>query len=336
MKTYRTLEGFSTRRTSKGAIVVELDLEADPAKRDPLWQEDIRRQMPSEAHWKREFKRDWTVAAGRPYYPEFLLNPTLFVQKLTFLLDAPVYRGWDFGFRMPACVWSQYSPKSDRFWAIRELMPTNISTHAMVTLVRYLSGQEDESEVEKYPAALQWLLWMRKQREKDIAKGLDPIPAPPWFGTGCHFIDYSGPEALKRSATVEHEHSARTDAEVLRSKGVTLNMLSTSIEARETIMRKLLVRRRNDGLPGLFLDPACRLLINGFNGGISYPEATKMTPQPTQPKRDGFYEHIHDALNYTAINVVPKQDNPDGGRVEIPGMEIGQLDLKETRRSVWR
>jgi hypothetical protein len=324
---------FNTRRTRKGALVVEIDVEADPDKQDPRWLASIQRRL-SRAEFLREYRRDWSVAKGRSFYPEYVLARHMYEHSITktmgHIMDQPVYRGWDFGYQNPACVWAQYSQKQDRIWFIRELSPTDIDTHNFTHLVKYLSGQIELTTLQKWPKACAWLEWILKEHEKDPEK----MPKPPWFDKGTHFIDYAGDEANKRSATVEGENAARTDNAVLASYGVQLQVYQDSWETREGKMRKLMTVR-TDGLPGMFIDPACDILRRGFSGGIAYPEPTKSEPQPKKPRKDGYFEHTHEASTYVVCNVVPKTMDIDGGPAPNQDREIEVMDLKETRDSVW-
>lgn len=295
--------GWAVRQVTGGGpgeltyTVVELDYWADP-DRDEAWAARQMAAMPSLHAWRREFLRDWTTSAGSPFYPEVATDADRYIRRLPRLISGPVYRGWDFGYRRPACVWLQWSPASRRLWAIREVLPENLDTYAHRDLVLYCSGQRALDDLKNRPRALEWV--------RVLEDG--PCP-PPWFPPGTRFVDYAGPEALQRTASVEHEHADRTDAAILRAEGIDLQVFTTSINAREQVMRSLLTIRP-DGAPGLLLDPACRRLIEGMKGGIGYPEATKANPTPTQPRKDGFYEHLHDALGYAAINLCPIDERP--------------------------
>lgn len=307
---FRTdIPGFRVRRTSKGAFIVELDYWADPRK-DEVWAEKMRRGMPSEVQWRREFMRDWTSAAGESYYPEFVARPEFYIRACMKLINAPIIRGWDFGFRHPACVWLQYSPISGRAWVLREIMPggfTNesgrIDTGSFADLVLYLSGQVPLEAIQGSPRALQVV--------NDI-NATEGMPKTPWFGgegmaIPLRFLDWAGHEALQRGRHPEHDSKERTDADILASKGITLGAYYTTPKARENVIRKLLLSK-SDGLPGIFFDPACRLLCEGFGGGIAYPKPTRENPDPGEPAKDGWYEHVHDALGYPLVQIVPVAD----------------------------
>ena len=110
-KTPKEIKGFSIRRTSRGWLVVEIDPWANP-KKDEAWLEQRRRRAVSEVAFRREHLRDWTSAGGLSFYPEFMERPGRYIRRAPGLIDGlPVIRGWDFGYRRPALVWLQYSPR---------------------------------------------------------------------------------------------------------------------------------------------------------------------------------------------------------------------------------
>lgn len=301
-------DGFNWRTAPSGFTVVEIDYWADPEKRDPAWADRIRRLMPSEKQWRREFLRDWDSGEGDSFYPEFQTwgGRRMFVRKAPGILyNQPINRGWDFGFRRPACVWFQYSFKQDLAWVLREIMPEQIATDDFAALVQYLSGQLDIRHLGQGA-----LTWVEKIKETP------GLPKPPWFQADAipyNFVDYSGPEALKSSASVAGDTAERTDFAILASKGITLSALASSPKARSRVIRRLLRPRGKvveEGTPGILFDPACPILIRGFSGGITFPIATPQKPYPDidEPRKDGYFEHTHDALGYGIVSVVPAVD----------------------------
>lgn len=334
-RSYPTLIGTSVRRTPRGFVVFELDYVADPVKRQPEWAAQMRAAM-GDKRFRQEFLRDWSSAAGDAFYPEFGAQPHKYIAPALRLPNLPICRGWDFGFRHPACVWFAYSPRSDRVVVLREIMPENLDTYSFRDLVLFLSGQKRIEDIEKRPSAM---AWVKKIRD-------DPrLPAPPWFEADAsapiRWLDFSGPEATKVSASVEGEHKERTDKAILEADGITLECPSVSVKAREAVMRRLL-QTRSDGWGGIIFDPACRILIEGMNGAIAYPKATKVNPDPTEPCKDGYYEHLHDSIGYGLTNIVPAVAD----QRQIPRivqylnrrpMEIQTMDLgwKETADPEW-
>jgi hypothetical protein len=353
------MEGLSVRQSPSGFCVVELDFTADPDKRDPSWIARIRATSGmTEADIQREYFRNWKIPAGdeQPYYPEFKGRGgrRFYVHRLKKLIAthevagrpmSVVYRGWDFG-RTPACVWAQ--AKDNRLWFVRELMPhargdrPTLNTYQHADLVLYLSGQLDyEKLTTQSPDAAWWVEWIRENPD---------LPDPPWFdydSGNILFIDFAGHEANKEFQTIHHETKEKTDAMVLESKGVALEVHYVGHRAAETIMRGLL-NRRPDGWPGAIFDPSCHDLISGMEGGIRYPKPTKSKPYPGKdPFPDGYFEHLHDAAKYVAVNTIgaaePKKVEPrihyEGRRrvIELTGDGDEQADVYEMRRgNTWR
>jgi len=110
MKTYEPIRGWLARRTTR-AIVIEVDYFANPDK-DEEWATKARAKMPSETAFRRELCRDWTSAAGDAFYPEFRDKKERFVFVCKGMLDAPIYRGWDFGWGRQPVSGSSMTPPS--------------------------------------------------------------------------------------------------------------------------------------------------------------------------------------------------------------------------------
>lgn len=297
------MNGVKIRRVNgtRTYTVMEIDYWADPAK-DEAWADRQRKLMPSNNAWRREYCRDWTTASGTAFYPEFAMQKERYIRPAVGLLaDEPVVRSWDFGYRRPGVLWMQFARKSRRLWVLRELLPENLDTYSLRDLVLYLSGQRRFEDIAHRTRAVEWLRVLE-------AAGQPPAP---WFAADTRFWDYSGPEALKVSASVEGEHANRTDAAILQSEGIHLEMFSSSLAAREQIVRRLLMVRA-DGQPGIWIDPSCRRLIEGMSGGIAFAQATALNPIPTGPRKDGYYEHLHDCLGYAVVNLIPARDEAEG------------------------
>jgi hypothetical protein len=310
-KEYEQVPGIVVRRTSRGVTVVEIDPWADPAK-DENWLAAQRRKYPSSVAFRREMLRDWTSSAGEPYYPEF--DARLHVVDVgRELPDLTVDRGWDFGWRAPAVVWTMYSREQDRMVVVRELCPNNIDTASLCALVRYLSGEWPLMMLNKHPRALEVLAELKRNGR---------IPEPPWFAPGTEFRDFAGPEATKISATVAGDKAARTDAQVLFGMGVHLSMMAVSLEASENVIRRLLKPREGDQPPGLLFDRACHTLVRGFGGGLAW---TAIGGGGVY--KDGRYENPHDALRYVASQVVPLVHEERASEADL----IGAVVSKETR-----
>ncbi len=117
------------------------------------------------------------------------------------------------------------------------------------------------------------------------------------------YKDFCDPAGAQSS-----DKSVRTSIEILNAFGIyPIYKKSTAAERVRIIRSKLLIR--SDKQPGLLLDTSCKILNEGFLGGYHYPE----NPTPNQedtPEKDGFYDHLFDALGYIAYNTF-KYVNPE-------------------------
>jgi hypothetical protein len=275
-----------------------LDYFADPAK-DAEWLAGERKRYRDERKFRRENLRDWTSAAGTPFYPEWGDHggEAAHVREAPGLLRGqPIVRGWDFGQVHPACVWMQYDPAARRLWFLRELMLTNIPGPSFCDIVLCLSGQLSPDDLSIY--ARQWV----RQIEADT--GLEA----PWFAqtgaTPIQFLDWAGHEALQERAEVAEDSEERSSAQILAARGVYLETNYGAVRSGHQIMRDLLCAQE-DGQPGAFFDPACRILIKGISGHITYANPTPSNPVQEKIRKDGYYDHLHEAALYPLPSLVP-------------------------------
>ena len=336
----RELEGVGFRKTSKGYVVLRLEHTADPDKRDPSWLEGARRAMPDDNTFRREFLLDWTSSSGEAYYPEYVKVKHLIEKDSTGLMPgAPIYRSWDFGQRKPACIWAQFSPEAKQLFYMREVMPNNVSTYMHRDLVLYLSGEFPYDDL--HPRVKAFVEWLERHKK---------YPSTPWFsgdGGPQRFVDISGPECDQIQSNVPDDTPERTAAQILRASGIELRVWNGRVKARTDVIRHLM-RERKDGTCGMFIDTACPILRTGLNGGIAYPKGTKLNPMPTDPARDGWHEHVHDAAGYLAVSLIDISDAPAPDLDEVVGYadrvpytwreverERNTLGFKETRKDIW-
>lgn len=313
--------------TDESFVTVTLSYRADPEKDSIEWLMRQAAKMPDDRALRREFLLDWTSVEGKPFYPAFTSRPERYVSKdIRFDPALPVYRGFDFGFRHPACVWMQIRP-SGRVVVLHDLLPSDIDTYSFRDLVLFLSGEtlrpgtdynlERELDfLSKRDRALEMALQIAEHKPWWLPAGGEPLYSVPFFPPGTHFINLSGPEAYKISATVESNKRERTDAEVFESGGIPLEAAYQSIEAGETLIRKVL-HIADDGLPGLLCSPAAVNSINALGGGIVYAKATTANPRPEKSHKDGLFEHVHDAIRYAITHMdVPDAPLPSEDQIQ--------------------
>jgi hypothetical protein len=285
--------GYRSRVTARGYRVVELDAVADPT-RDTAWLEEARRRSPSEADFQREVMRNWNITSGDAYYPEFAtIGRPSYEWEPPSLIRGPVYRGWDFGWRAPVCVWFQYAPKSDRAFVLREFTPRGISAHHFLAVCRHFSGTLAYEELEAVPR--EWV---------DMTRETTGMPKPPWFPYGTRFEDLAGPEVNMVQSIAARDPREANLRGVWSQGGIELGIQAGPVKARADVLRRLLYPR-DDGWPGILISPSCSGVLAMLDGGLAYRRPTPLNPKPEEPRKDGFYDNIHDALTYGLVGVVP-------------------------------
>jgi hypothetical protein len=309
---YEEMPGLLVRRTSKGAVVIELDYWADPAK-DAKWAEAQRPLYPGRGDFERELERSRSVIGTNPYYPEY--SDALHLRSAPDALpDLPVDCGWDLGRNKPAAMFSMYSPAEDLFWALRELAPVDIGIWDFVALVLFVRGQWEEPALEKYPRAVEIVAALRKSKH---------YPDPPWFAPNTTFRDYSGPEALAPAGGVAPDRREKTDRDIVESFGLQLNVRAAKINARTSIFRRLLAKRA-DGSVGFYVDPWCPVLRKALAGGLE-----KSRTNPQKPAKGKGFDDVHDGVGYTMVQIVPVVPPNQPGTITLPRVP-GAILTKET------
>ena len=115
---------------------------------------------------------------------------------------------------------------------------------------------------------------------------------------GYRILSAGDPAGVSRSQTDE-----RSCFQELAEEGlICLPVASNDPIARTGAVRKFLTKMV-DGQPGLLLDPKCKILRKGFNGGYCYQRVQIAGPEPRYrdtPAKNN-YSHLHDALQYGAM-----------------------------------
>lgn len=303
MANHPKLPGYSSRVTKRGYRIVELDAWADPT-RDEAWIAEARRRSPSEADFQREVMRSWETVQGDAYYAEAAkIGRERYIYDLPKLLRQPVIRGWDFGLRHPVMVASQYAPESDRWFTLRCWDPKTdkgaqgIAAHHFRDVCRWLCGELHYDELLDQTS--------RDWADLHIELGkLGQQPMPPWFPKGTEFLDFSGHEANTPQSISAKDPRDATLAGVWSEGGIHLSTQYGKVKARCDVVRRLLFPRA-DGWPGLVISKYCPQIIAMLMGGLVYKRATPLRPRPEDPRKDGFYDDLNDALTYAIVAVVP-------------------------------
>ena len=113
---------------------------------------------------------------------------------------------------------------------------------------------------------------------------------------GAKYID-----ACDIAGTQVTDKSEHTSIQVLNALGIYPQYRRQEIRQGAEIIRQKL-KMRVDGKPGLLVDPTQTDLIDGFKGGLHYPEAKEGAEKEFYEK-DGWYEHWADASRYLAVEM---------------------------------
>ncbi|MGB9736501.1 MAG: phage terminase large subunit [bacterium] len=195
--------------------------------------------------------------------PVFLeFKPQFHVGKFEYNPALPIYRAWDFGFHHPAVILAQIDVDM-RVWIIDLMLGTDI----------YLDD------------------FYQKHLELFYRNNIDPDKV--------QIYDCGDIAGSHRSG------SNFTEITTLKGLYPQLKFRARYINVAQKInrIRRLLSQTYKGNQPMLIINSTegTKLLINAFLGGYHYPMQFKVAGEET-PEKDGFYDHIIDALGYLLAN----------------------------------
>lgn len=144
-----------------------------------------------------------------------------------------------------------------------------------------------------------------------IANKLTPLLNTKYHGYTV--IGYGDPAGVQRAQTDE-----RTCFEELHYAGYKIhpartNALAARIDAVESLLSRLV-----DGEPCFQMDPSCRILRQGFNGGYHFREIAGFSGKYSDMPAKNKFSHVHDALQYAAMYVTERQNSQKRASLIIP------------------
>lgn len=117
---------------------------------------------------------------------------------------------------------------------------------------------------------------------------------------GFEFIDHGDPAGQQKSQTDE-----KTCFQILQAKNIAISAgeqtESLRIECVSSRLRMLI-----DGKPGLQVDPRCRMLRKGFQGGYQIRRLQTSKERYADKPDKNQYSHPHDGAQYTATRLFAK------------------------------
>ena len=111
----------------------------------------------------------------------------------------------------------------------------------------------------------------------------------------CEYVDYADPAGESKMSSPVGGFTS--NAQIMRELGVQTIPSDQNWDARKGAVQ------RQIGIEyGIFVDPSCSRLINGFVAGYSYPEIATTGIFKDNPSKNK-YSHVHDALQYVLVKI---------------------------------
>ena len=100
-----------------------------------------------------------------------------------------------------------------------------------------------------------------------------------------------------------NDKSEYTSMQIQRKLGVFVRWKRIAIKQGVRLIQLLL--SGNEQSPMLFVDPSCKILIDGFRGGYTEDIPSNERASKEMPFEDDYYSHLMDATRYIVVNKYP-------------------------------
>ena len=238
------MKGLSITENPLGLTAIRVHYTADPTKDienpDPeiaeqarKWLERVRLIYLDPNAWAQEMEVNFFVAKGLRVFPQFT-EATHCLPEIKYNRRKVIYRGWDFGWHAPVCLFAQIDSEG-RLLILGELVSTEKTTSAFAQLVIQRSAE--------------------------------------WFGQHAPgFTDFCDP-AGQQVKSIENEKSEKRDVDVLTGLGIYPSFAyGWNRKDGRSLIHQLLALR-TDNTPGLYVDsPHSPLLTQAFLGRYVFKE----------------------------------------------------------------
>lgn len=263
------MPGVRGWKTNDGYLVLRLHYSADPERATEEWRNYYvvgYRGGFEGRDWRREMEIDFTAYAGEPVYSQFDSNTS--TKPTRYNPHIPLWRGWDFGYRHPACVWAQLWPDNTLVY-LHELYPTldrdqlaGLSTHQFAKMVI-------------------------EQTNRLFPEALEPANAG--------IEDFCDPAGNQKK-----ENSEFSAIEILNQFGIDPEWSVVGRKNRINYLREYIERGSK-----FRINPHCTLGIKAISSAYRYPEENagqvdREMPDLSKKVQEEPYVHLMDALEYIA------------------------------------
>jgi hypothetical protein len=265
------MQGFMVKHNPDGVCAVRLHYSAHP-KRDSVWVAKEKPKYLRKDHklsdWEMEYEINFNVLMGQKVFIDY--DPVKHENaKIVADPSQPILRGWDFGQRNPACVFTQLTT-NDQFIILGELLGYDLKFWDFIGNVQDYCDEHFPEVIERNG----------KKAFKDYA-------------------DTTGNQMRGDAVATFHE--------ILNEFGIYAIHRKTDRWRGIKIMMKLL-DPLPDGSPGLLIDPtSAPLMADGFRGAFHYRIDKDGKVHSEEYADDNDCTHLFDAAKYICHNH-PKLD----------------------------
>lgn len=259
-------KAIKTKTTTRGIRVVTLHYSAHP-HRNQKWA-DAKKPFYDQDKWNQEQEISYDVTPGQPVLK---VEPLIHFAHLKPLSAKPFWRGWDFGYRAPACIVTQMNLKDQWCW-LWGMVGENIGNKRFFKQVFEMCDA-------KFP-----------QPKDDEGRPMEQL-----------WIDFCDPQVreVKRGSETSDEEDLHVAYQEHYRKDMDLNWRKRSFETGIGLIRERL-ELRNDGNPGLLIHDEFEDAKDATLGGYHFPEDRRSGAKNEYPADDGYFIHMMDAARYIA------------------------------------
>jgi hypothetical protein len=259
-------KAIAAKTTTRNIRVITLHYSAHP-DRGQEWA-NAKRPLFDEDKWNQEQEISYEVTPGKPVLK---VDPLIHFRDLRHLSGRPLLRGWDFGYRRPACIVTQMNTKDQWMWLWGVIGEDETTRDFAARVFDMCDAQFPQDKDEQGRPLKQ--LWL-------------------------DFCDPQGTEVSRGTGTTDIQDISAVHEEHYR-KMLDMNYRKRDFEIGISLIRERL-KLRNDGEPGLLIHSGFDDAKDAVTGGYCFPEDRKSGAVNEYPSDDGYFIHLMDAARYIA------------------------------------
>lgn len=131
---------------------------------------------------------------------------------------------------------------------------------------------------------------------------------------------------------VKSQNDERTYAEILKAEGINIRPSPVMrLKPRLEACNSLFMRNTIGGVPAVVISPACKMLVNGFNGGYKFKQiqASGEARYHEEPEKNKF-SHVQDAYQYLVCGMgefktmLGRNANAGNSQQQAPAVDLAK------------